>query len=175
LKTFAFPLLWLTALLICSYTRNSLAQDQTAHGHVEVSATPIVPGNNPVDCNNYKLLQDIEDARTKWRSFGIKDYSYSVDRIAYTRIVGWPTDSPLVITVRNGLVSVASTELPDSLLQTLSVEGQFEALESEFLRGPDCIQATFDETFGFTSSMYVDPRSDETDDEVKLVFTNFGS
>jgi hypothetical protein len=146
-----------------------------ANDQVEVRAKKYTPPEIPSDCHDYKLLQDIEDARAKWRGFGITDYSYTAKRLAFVRLLGWPTDSGLVVRVRNGVVSVGPTKLPDSMLQSLSVEGQFEDLEKTVLEEPDCLRATFDETFGFTTSMYVDPDWETTDDEITLTFTDFGT
>ncbi len=165
----------LVTLLFCSLSGGTFAQDFPTTSDVEVVGTKPTPREIPTDCHDYKLLQDIEDARIKWRSLGISDYSYAVERHAFARLVGWPPNSPLVITVRNGIASIVPKELPDSVIRSLTVEGQFEALEKAVLEAPDCLRATFDETFGFTNSTYLDPDWDTTDDEVSLKFTDFGA
>ena len=166
-------MLWI-AIFFFLYGPSS-AEDVKPGGEVRVVAKEIRPPPIPTDCHDYKILQTIDNARAKWRSLGITQYRYSVERHAFAELVGWPTSSRLVVTVRNGVAAVGPTELSDSFIQSLSVEGQFESLEKTVMENPDCLKVTFDETFGFASSIYVDPVWDMTDDDVRLVFTDFGA
>lgn len=81
---------------------------------------------------------------------------------------------PLKLTVRSGQPTGNLKRVDSSWLQSVTVDGLFEYIAVEAAKKPDCLKVQFDPTFGYPTSIQIDPVFGGTDDEVEFSVTDFG-
>jgi Family of unknown function (DUF6174) len=110
-------------------------------------------------------------AEAMWKRAPLRSYEYTLHYGAF--VVDTECESLTLRTrVVNGLV------MRTAGCQTLrssysSVPMIFQFLKETLATHPDKIEVTFDETMGYPVSVFVDPKSDITDDEFHFEVTDF--
>jgi hypothetical protein len=113
----------------------------------------------------------LEDARATWRARGPAGYTYVFRRICFCAPAA---TNPVVIQVRQrSVVSVryedTGAAVDPSLLPLYpTVEGLFEIVEEAIDQEAEVVEATYDPTLGYPTSITLDGSSMIADDEATL-------
>jgi hypothetical protein len=117
------------------------------------------------------FAEQLAAAEAIWKRAPLRSYEYTLH---YGAFVVDPECESLTLRTRvvNGVV------MRTAGCQTLrssyaSVPRIFQFLKETFATHPDKIEVTFDETMGYPVRVFVDPKSDVTDDEFYFEVTDF--
>jgi hypothetical protein len=115
--------------------------------------------------------EQVAAAEAIWKRAPLRSYEYTLH---YGAFVVDPECESLTLSTRvvNGVVmrTVGCQTLRSSYS---SVPMIFQFLKQTLATHPDKIEVTFDETMGYAVRVFVDPRSDITDDEFYFELTDF--
>jgi hypothetical protein len=116
-------------------------------------------------------LRALAGHEAQWLAKGITSYTFSVARSCFC-----PFTDPVDVTVVDGVVTtVTRSGLP---VEPLDVEGVPKTVPELFALvsaqpASAAMTVEWDATFGFPSSIQVDPIANATDDEFGIIVTNF--
>lgn len=123
--------------------------------------------------------QDLDASRAAWQAAGITTYDYSYQRVCECH-PDIPADT--IIAVRDGeIVGVryaredylADVELPADRWQWFrTIDDLFALVESAQAQSA-LVRVTFDERYGYPSTIYIDYVADLVGDEVDMKVTSF--
>jgi hypothetical protein len=108
---------------------------------------------------------ELEKNRAKWESLHITHYQMSVD-LPYSSEGYDPMLMPLIVEVKDGnVVSVTNTQgekvsSDDDIYYDhyfFSVPGLFSYVSETYLEKPPSIEVSYDPTFGYPNTIYIDP------------------
>lgn len=121
-------------------------------------------------------IDGITRNRLLWKSRAISDYSFTFSKNAFVP----PSDrGPVRITVRNGAmasidpVEAGQTINPESFASYNTIDKLFDTLETARDRKPALQQQTFNATFGYPESAYIDYSTQIADEEFGFAVTDF--
>jgi len=129
----------------------------------------------PEPCRYDGLAKELDAARAQWQGTGINSYSMTIQRSSFHQLAAWPNSRPLKLVVRDGRATGNLPRVDAAWLQSVTINGLFDYIESEAAKHPDCLNVTFDPTFGFPTSIRIDPVFGGTDDELEYSISEFGS
>jgi hypothetical protein len=139
-----------------------------------VAGKRIEPPAIPDACRYDGLTEALAVARARWQGTGINTYSMTIQRSSFHQLAVWPNSTTLKLKVRNGQASGNLRGVDSTWLQSLTVDGLFEYIESQASKHPDCLKVQFDSMFGYPTSIQIDPVFGGTDDELEFAVTEFG-
>ena len=142
---------------------------------VEVTAKQIVAATLPDACRHDGLARELSAARAQWQGTGINSYSMTIQRSSFHQLAAWPNSRPLKLVVRDGHATGNLPRVDAAWLQSVTVNGLFDFIETEAAKHPDCLNVSFDPTFGYPTSIRIDPEFGGTDDELEYSISEFGS
>jgi hypothetical protein len=140
----------------------------------DVAGKRIEPPAIPDACRYDGLTEALAVARARWQGTGINTYSMTIQRSSFHQLAVWPNSTTLKLKVRNGQASGNLRGVDLTWLQSLTVDGLFEYIESQASKHPDCLKVQFDSMFGYPTSIQIDPVFGGTDDELEFAVTEFG-
>jgi hypothetical protein len=126
-------------------------------------------------CRYDDLGKELTAARDLWRGTGINSYSMTIQRASFHQLAAWPNSRPLKLVVRDGHATGNLPRVDPAWLQSVTVDGLFDFIETEAAKHPDCLNVSFDPTFGFPTSIRIDPVFGGADDELEYSISEFGS
>jgi hypothetical protein len=141
---------------------------------VAVDNQTISPANIPDACRYDDLPGALAAAKARWQGTGINSYSMTIQRASFRQLPVWPNSTPLKLTVRDGRASGNIKGVDSTWLQSLTVDGLFQYIESQLALHPDCFKVQFDPMFGYPTSIRIDPEFGGADDELEYAITDFG-
>lgn len=147
--------------------------DQPAPAEVVIGRKGAVVIPNP--CRYDDLGKELAAARDLWQGTGINSYSMTIQRASFHQLAAWPNSRPLKLVVRDGRATGNLPRVDSAWLQSVTVDGLFDFIETEAAKHPDCLNVSFDPTFGFPTSIRIDPVFGGTDDELEYSISEFGS
>ena len=153
---------------------SSLPQPATAPATTMVAGKTVGASAIPDACRYDGLTEELAAAEARWQGTGINTYSMTIQRSSFHQLAAWPNSTPLKLQVRSGHPTGNLTRVDSKWLQSVTVDGLFEYIESEASTKPDCLKVEFDPTFGYPTSIRIDPVFGGTDDEVEYSVTEFG-
>ena len=150
----------------------------TACGQVS-QITPVAPSTPTMGIDGPRTfdLAEFESNRTKWLNAQIKDYSLEINASGYLRPF-----VPALITVRGSRLSSIKPRDPkmNQVLAEIYKEMNIATIDEVFVfvernsKGkPEEFRITYDETYGFPDSLYLDHKLGTADDEIVLGIENF--
>lgn len=142
---------------------------------VEAPAKQNAAARIPDSCRYDGLEEELSAARALWQGTGINSYSMTIQRSAFFQRLAWPNSRPLKLVVRDGHATGNLPAVDPAWLQSVTVDGLFSYIETELAKHPDCLNVTFDSTFGFPTSIRIDPVFGGADDELEYEISEFGS
>lgn len=142
---------------------------------VRVTAKPDVAAAIPDACRYDGLDKQLSAARALWQGTGINSYSMTIQRASFHQRAAWPNAWPLKLVVRDGHPTGNLPRVDAAWLQSVTVDGLFDFIETEAAKHPDCLNVTFDPTFGFPTTIRIDPEFGGADDELEYSISDFGS
>jgi hypothetical protein len=142
---------------------------------VPAAAKPNVATAIPDACRYDGLDKELSAARALWQGTGINSYSMTIQRASFHQRAAWPNAWPLKLVVRDGHPTGNLPRVDAAWLQSVTVDGLFDYIETEAAKHPDCLHVTFDPTFGFPTSIRIDPVFGGADDELEYSISDFGS
>jgi hypothetical protein len=129
----------------------------------------------PNPCRYDDLGKDLSAARALWQGTGINSYSMTIQRASFHQLAAWPNSRPLKLVVRDGHATGNLPRVDSAWLQSVTIDGLFNFIETEAAKHPDCLNVSFDPTFGFPTSIRIDPVFGGADDELEYSISEFGS
>ncbi len=142
---------------------------------VQATAKPNVATAIPDACRYDGLDKELSAARALWQGTGINSYSMTIQRASFHQRAAWPNAWPLKLVVRDGHATGNLPRVDSAWLQSVTVDGLFDYIETEAAKHPDCLNVTFDPTFGFPTTIRIDPVFGGADDELEYSISDFGS
>lgn len=128
----------------------------------------------PDACRYDGLAEELAAAEARWRGTGINTYSMTIQRSSFHQLAAWPNSTPLKLQVRSGHPTGNLKRVDSKWLQSVTIDGLFEYIENEASKKPDCLKVEFDSTFGYPTSIRIDPVFGGADDELEYSVTEFG-
>lgn len=153
---------------------SSLPQTAPAPAAAEVARKTIAASVIPDACRYDGLAEELAAAKARWQGTGINTYSMTIQRSSFHQLSAWPNSTPLKLQVRSGHPIGNLKRVDSKWLQSVTIDGLFEYIENEASKKPDCLKVEFDPTFGYPTSIRIDPVFGGTDDEVEYSVTEFG-
>ncbi len=153
---------------------SSLQQPVTAPTLAVVAGKAIEASATPDACRYDGLAEELAAAKSRWQGTGINTYSITIQRSSFHQLAAWPNSTPLKLQVRSGHPTGNLKRVDSKWLQSVTIDGLFGYIESEASKKPDCLNVEFDPTFGYPTSIRIDPVFGGTDDEVEFSVTEFG-
>lgn len=141
---------------------------------VQAAAKPGGATAVPDACRYDGLDKQLSAARAQWQGTGINSYSMTVQRASFHQRAAWPNSWPLKLVVRDGHATGNLPRVDQAWLQSVTVDGLFDYIETEAAKHPDCLNVAFDPTFGFPTSIRIDPVFGGADDELEYSISDFG-
>lgn len=120
--------------------------------------------------------QAYETNLQKWQGSGIDDYSFTLQRSCFCP---GDTTKPVNINVENGQVvsaTFADTGEPlpaDLSYNSLTIDDLFKQVGDALDSGAERVDVTYDPTYGYPTSIYIDRSSRIADEEVGFTVSNF--
>jgi hypothetical protein len=114
----------------------------------------------------------LEQARARWRSQDILDYSFTFRRSCFCAPSAL---EPAVVTVHRGeIVSVqrAADGAPQDPASYYTIEGLFDLLQDAIDQGAASLSATYDSALGYPTSAYIDRSEMIADEELGFQATD---
>jgi hypothetical protein len=119
----------------------------------------------------------LDQNRGLWESQGIRHYSYELNISCFCAIIGM---MPLSIEVQDGqLVSISPADGTDignlgGIYENVStIDKLFETIGQAAGQEPYTLEVSYDPTYGYPVSIYLDPAETIADDEIGYDVTNF--
>ena len=153
---------------------SSLPQPSTAPATTVAAGKTIGASVIPDACRYDGLAEELAAAEARWQGTGINTYSMTIQRSSFHQLAAWPNSTPLKLQVRSGHPTGNLRRVDSKWLQSVTIDGLFEYIENEASKKPDCLNVEFDPTFGYPTSIRIDPVFGGTDDEVEYSITEFG-
>lgn len=141
--------------------------------------TPTAPNTQTMKTEGPRTfdLAEFESSRTKWMNAQIKDYSLELGASGYLRPF-----VPALITVRDSRLSFIKPKDPKmnqvlaemyKELKISTIDEVFAFVERSATGKPEMFGVTYDETYGFPDSIYLDHKRNSSDDEIVIEIKNF--
>jgi hypothetical protein len=153
---------------------SSLPQPATTPAIVVVAGKTIGASVIPDACRYDGLTEELAAAEARWQGTGINTYSMTIQRSSFNQLAAWPNSTPLKLQVRSGHPTGNLRRVDSTWLQSVTIDSLFEYIKNEASKKPDCLKVEFDPTFGYPTSIRIDPVFGGTDDEVEYSVTEFG-
>jgi hypothetical protein len=121
---------------------------------------------------------ELTTARQLWDDAALQDYQYTLSRSCFCE-VSPDGAGDFVIAIKSGAVESAfhrdsGVYLTDEQIHDLpSIDDLFALVDSAYRHHADRIEVTYDPTFGFPLSIYIDRRSAVGDDEIRYQISEF--
>lgn len=145
-----------------------------------IKAAPITLTQADVDAINGKrpnsALQQFNANQKLWNSQGIDDYSFTLQRNCFCR---GDALRPINIQVRDGKIAAATfadtgEPVPPELnFNKLTINDLFKEVGQAIKGGAERVEVSYDKTYGFPTSIYIDQSSQIADEEVGYTISNF--
>lgn len=134
-----------------------------------LAACSFLPGASPSARD--QALRDLAQHQAQWQVAGISTYSFMISRQCFC-----PSGDPVTVTVTDGAVSAvrrAGQPVPEIELQGLptTIPELFAVVAAQGAAAEMTVE--WDTTFGFPSTIQVDPIANAIDDEFGFVVTEF--
>jgi hypothetical protein len=131
-----------------------------------------------LSCNKEKeefpqnSLEKLEAQREKWEDF--KMTAYHIDQQLSCFCIQELTANFRVKVENNTIVAVDDNPIqPDLHAHLMTIDATFDYVASKIKSKPDHIEISYDATYGFISSFYVDQSEMIADEEQGYTFSNF--
>ena len=128
----------------------------------------------------YLNSHELEQNRAKWESQHITHYQMSVDGTGYAILLAVDVevkDGVVVKIVDNkskkGLLPTEGVNTSYPYEQLFTVPSLFDYVYKSYLENPAAIRVTYDPTFGYPTTIYIDPYSEPCCQDFTFTISNF--